>query len=75
MRGDSDQRHLEDIQSIMRGGGLQIRSRVETVREAVHRTWGQTGHMEWAGKGSDSVWYIFRRRAFEGAETEGQRSR
>lgn len=69
------EKHFRDIQKYERWRGCRVRSRVETVREAVHRTWGQTGHMEWAGKGTPRFCLsIFRRRTFE-VQNRGQRNR
>lgn len=69
-------KHFRDIQNYERWRGCGVRGRVETAREAVHRTWGQTEYMgRGAGKGTPRFCLsIFRRRAFE-VQNRGQRSR
>lgn len=42
-------KHFRDIQKYERWRGCGVRGRVETAREAVHRTWGQTGYMAGVG--------------------------
>lgn len=60
-------KHFRDIQKYERWRGCGVRGRVDTAREVVHRTWGQTGCMGGGeGKGTPRLCLsIFKRRAFE----------